>query len=65
MGKNNKPRTTVTRSISFAEDVFEAMEARRQELRMERSEFIKAVLEDILGFLPHPELKDLKRKAKR
>ena len=65
MGKNNRPRLTVTRSISFAEDVFIAMEARRKELRMERSVFIKALLEDNLGFLAHPEIKDPTLKAKR
>lgn len=65
MGKNHRQRLTVTRSISFAQDVFDAMEARRNELRMERSEYIKAILEDTLGFLPHPEVRDPNRKAKR
>lgn len=65
MGRNNRPRATVTRSISFAQDVFDAMEIRRNELRMERSEFIKAILEDTLGFLPHPEIRDQNRKAKK
>ena len=65
MGNNHRPRATVTRSISFAQDVFDAMEVRRKELRMERSAFVGAILEDTLGFLDHPELKDPNRKAKR
>ena len=64
MPKNNRKITTVTRSISFDEDVFAELEIRREELRMDRSEFMKAVLEDTLGILEHPELKDPNRKAR-
>jgi hypothetical protein len=59
MGANNRPLTTVTRSLSFDSDTFEMMEVRRTELRMDRSEFIRAILEDRLGIMSHPELNNV------
>lgn len=56
MGANHRPVTTVTRSISFDQDTFGLMEARRIQLRMTRSEFLRALLEDRLGVMSHPEL---------
>ena len=51
MSKNHKPLTTVTRSICFDREVFMKMEARRLALRLDRSTFIRFVLEDRLGIL--------------
>ena len=56
MSKNHKPLTTVTRSISFDREVFMKMEARRLALRLDRSTFIRFVLEDRLGILKRPLL---------
>lgn len=53
----------VTRSISFDADIFELLEQRRQDLRDDRSNFLNAILEDYLGILPHPELRDPNIKA--
>jgi hypothetical protein len=62
--KSYRKEKTLTRSISFEEDVFNELERRRVELRMTRSEYIRAVLEDVLEILPHPELQ-LKVEGKR
>ena len=56
MSKNHKPLTTVTRSICFDREVFMKMEARRLALRLDRSTFIRFVLEDRLGILKRPLL---------
>ena len=56
MSQNHQPLTTVTRSISFAQEVFTTMEARRLALRLDRSTFIRFVLEDRLGILKRPLL---------
>jgi hypothetical protein len=47
---------TVTRSISFEVDTFKWMEKKRKELRLDRSGFMRIVLEDISGIRQHPEL---------
>ena len=54
--KPKKTRNTITKSISFDEDVYKAMELHREGLRMTRSEYLRAVTEHVLGFLEHPEL---------
>lgn len=46
MGKNNRPRTTVTRSISFDDEVFKLMEAERKRLRQDRSDYLRTILEE-------------------
>ena len=55
--KTYRKEKTVTRSISFEQDVFDELERRREDLRMTRSEFLRAVLEDSMGILVHPELR--------
>ena len=65
MGRNKRPVTTITRSISFDNDVFLLMEERRKELRASRSDFLRMLLEDTLGVLSHPEVRDTNRVAKR
>ncbi len=56
MSNNHRPLTTVTKSISFDLDVFKQMEARRLTLRLDRSTFIRFVLEDRLGIVKRPML---------
>lgn len=63
MGRNHRPLTTVTRSISFDHDVFDLMEIRRKELRATRSDYLRMLLEETLGVLPHPEVHDPSRVA--
>ena len=48
----------LTRSISFDPRVFAAMEERRRALRLGRSAFVRFVLEDHLGLVARPWLKD-------
>lgn len=50
--------TGLTRSISFDPRVFSAMEERRRALRLDRSTFVRFVLEDHLGLVARPWLKD-------
>ena len=47
---------TVTRSLSFDALVFKQLEKRRRELGMDRSTFIRAILEDYLLIRAHPEI---------
>ncbi len=54
--KSYRSNKTITRSISFDQDVFSEMEERREALRMTRSDYLRALLEDRLGILAHPEL---------
>jgi len=54
--RTTQKRRSVTQSISFDEELFHAMEKRREELRMSRAQFVGAVLESLLGILEHPEL---------
>ncbi len=56
MSKNQHTNPSVTRSISIDHDVFVKMEARRMELRLDRSTFIRYVLEDHLGIVKRPLL---------
>lgn len=63
MPKQQVKRNSPTRSISFDADMFELMEARRAELRMDRSAFIVALLEDTFDVLKHPEIHDAAHKA--
>ncbi len=60
---NKRERNKTTRSISFDNDIFELMEERRRELRLDRSNFLVNLLEDALGVLSHPELRDERIKA--
>ena len=60
MGYNNKPRTTLIRSISFNEEVYACMELLREDLRKDRAGFVNDVLEAVMGLAPHPEL-DVRR----
>jgi len=56
MPRNHRKKTTVTRSISFRDDVFAALETQIAQCRSDRSKFINGVLEHVMGFMPHPEL---------
>ncbi len=56
MSKNQHTNPNVTRSISIDHDVFMKLEARRAELRLDRSTFIRYVLEDHLGIVKRPLL---------
>ena len=60
MPKNNKPSSSVTRSISFDVNVFNRMEVRRKALRLTRSTFIRYVLEDRLGIIKRPLLDEMR-----
>ena len=60
-----KKKNSITQSISFDEELFAAMERRREELRMTRAEFVSAVLESLLGILEHPELDLSTRKTRQ
>ena len=53
-----RKQTGLTRSISFDPRVFAAMEERRRALRLDRSTFVRFVLEDHLGLVARPWLKD-------
>jgi hypothetical protein len=53
----SQPAGAVTRSISLPREVFERMERSRQELRLDRSTFIRFVLEDHLGIVDRQGLK--------
>lgn len=58
--RSRKPRTAkgLTRSISFDPPVFAAMEERRRALRLDRSTFVRFVLEDHLGLVARPWLRE-------
>jgi hypothetical protein len=45
MGNNNRPVTTETRSVSFDRVMFEFMEQDRQELRLDRSQYLRELIE--------------------
>lgn len=46
-----RARHTVTRSISFDKEVFKAMEEDRKRLRLDRSQYLRSVLENQLGMV--------------
>ncbi len=56
MGKNHRPKTTVTRSVSFNEECFALLESRRKALRLSRSRWINQSFEHLAGILDHPEI---------
>lgn len=56
--KNNRPVTTVTRSISFDHYVLELLDERRKALRLDRSTYICYVLEQHLGIVDRPLLNE-------
>ena len=43
--KNNRVVTTVTSSVSFDKEMFAFMEERRQQLRLDRSQFLRELIE--------------------
>lgn len=46
MGRNNRPQTTVTRSVSFDKMLFDRMEADRKKKRFSRSRILREMLEE-------------------
>lgn len=58
MPSNHRPLTSITRSISFNQEVFIKMEARRMALRLDRSTYIRFVLEEELGIVNRPLLSE-------
>ena len=56
MPKNNRLPATITRSLSLRFDVLAALDQRVEELRSDRSSFVNAVLEHVLGLHSHPEV---------
>ncbi len=49
-----KDKTTLTRSISFDTEVFDLMEKERTRLRLDRSQYIRQILERELGLVEDP-----------
>ena len=43
--KNNRAATTVTSSVSFDKVMFEFMEERRRQLRIDRSQYLRELIE--------------------
>lgn len=56
--KKRNPETEAykIRSICFDDDLLDAIESQRADLRMSRSELVRAILEEHFDILPHPEL---------
>ena len=55
MGKNHRKQNTITSSVSFQKDVLAAINARVQTERTDRSAYLNACMEHILGIKAHPE----------
>lgn len=56
----NSSQATFTRSISFDPETFARIEVRRAALRLDRSTFLRYVLEDYFGIIKRPLLDQAK-----
>jgi hypothetical protein len=63
MPNNHRPLTSITRSISFDQEVFSKMEIRREALRLDRSTYIRFVLEEELGIVKRPLLRESRKSS--